>query len=83
MTWTQATPRLSPTILIELLTTTGEQYTAHLRELNPFDNAVFPVVWAGAEISPHWFHITREYTEKFLYQQQIRDPVNKQGLMTE
>lgn len=82
MTWTHASQRLSPKVLTELLAITGQQYTTHLRELNPFDNAVFPVAWAGEEISPNWFHIAREYTEKFLHQQQIRDAVNKQGLMT-
>ncbi|MGE9314583.1 maleylpyruvate isomerase N-terminal domain-containing protein, partial [Niabella sp. CJ426] len=82
MTWTRATQRLSPKVLIELLAITGKQYTAHLEELNPFNNAVFPVAWAGQETSPNWFHIAREYTEKFLHQQQIRDAVNKQGLMT-
>ncbi len=82
MTWTAATNRLSPRVLIELLAVTGKQYTAHLQQLDPFTNAVFPVAWAGQETSPNWFHIAREYTEKFLHQQQIRDAVNKQGLMT-
>ncbi len=82
MTWTRATQRLSPRVLIELLAVTGQQYTAHLGELNPFENAIFPVAWAGQEASPNWFHIAREYTEKFLHQQQIRDAVNKEGLMT-
>ena len=27
-------------------------------------------------------HVAREYTEKWLHQQQIRDAVNKQGIMT-
>ena len=27
-------------------------------------------------------HVAREYTEKFLHQQQIRDAVNKPGIMT-
>ncbi|MCH7400854.1 hypothetical protein ACFOUP_12810 [Belliella kenyensis] len=46
------------------------------------DDAVFSVAWAGQETSPNWFHIAREYTEKFLHQQQIRDVVGKQGIMT-
>lgn len=80
--WTNATKRLSPTVLIELLKITGEQYTTHLKSLNPFENAVFSVAWAGQETSPNWFHIAREYTEKFLHQQQIRDALGKPGLMT-
>jgi len=82
ITWTNATKRLSPQVLIELLATTGKQYTAHLQELQPFDDAIFSVAWAGQETSKNWFHIAREYTEKFLHQQQIRDAVNKPGIMT-
>lgn len=82
MTWTNATKRISPKILIELLSITGKEYTEHLSELRPFDNALFSVAWAGHKTSQNWFHIAREYTEKFLHQQQIRDAVNKQGIMT-
>lgn len=82
ITWTKATARLSPQVLIQLLETSGAEYTAHLETLDPFANAVFPVAWSGQEVSPNWFHIAREYTEKFLHQQQIRDAVNKPGLMT-
>lgn len=82
MTWTNATKRLSPNLLINLLETTGKEYFEHLQTLNPDDNAVFSVAWAGEETSLNWFHIAREYTEKFLHQQQIRDAVGKQALMT-
>ena len=36
MTWTNATKRLSPTVLISLLENTGKQYSDHLKTLNPF-----------------------------------------------
>ena len=81
MTWTHATKRLSPKILTSLLDLTGQQYIEHLRSLDPFEDAIFPVAWAGQVSSPNWFHIAREYTEKFLHQQQIRDAVGKQGLL--
>lgn len=81
-TWTDAAKRLSPAVLIELLSLTGKQYTDHLETLDPFADAVFPVAWAGQEKSPNWFHIAREYTEQFLHQQQIRDAVNKPGILT-
>lgn len=80
--WINAAKRLSPRIIIELLEITGNQYFDNLQRLNPFDNALFSVAWAGQDVSPNWFHIAREYTEKFLHQQQIRDAVNKQGIMT-
>jgi hypothetical protein len=82
MTWTNATKRLSPNVIIELLESTGKQYSAHLQTLDPFDNAIFSVDWAGEETSLNWFHIAREYTEKFLHQQQIRNAVGKQALFT-
>jgi hypothetical protein len=83
MTWTSATKRLSPIVLTDLLETTGKQYSEHLQTLNPFENALFSVAWAGEETSLNWFHIAREYTEKFLHQQQIRNAVGKPALLTQ
>ena len=82
MSWTNATKRVSPNVLTALLETTGKEYTEHLNTLEPFEDAVFSVAWAGQETSPNWFHMAREYTEKFLHQQQIRDAVRKSGIMT-
>lgn len=82
ITWTNAAKRISPKIITQLLQVTGKEYAAHLATLNPFDDAVFSVAWAGHSASPNWFHIAREYTEKFLHHQQIRDAVGKPGLLT-
>ncbi|MBN8567851.1 MAG: maleylpyruvate isomerase N-terminal domain-containing protein, partial [Flavobacteriales bacterium] len=41
MSWTSATKRLSPQVIINLLESTGKEYTEHLKSLNPFDNAIF------------------------------------------
>lgn len=82
MSWTNATKRLSPQLLVELLASTGKQYVEQLEKLKPFDTAIFSVAWAGQERSENWFHIAREYTEKFIHQQQIRDAVGKQGIVT-
>jgi hypothetical protein len=82
LSWTNATKRLSPNILTEFLEVTGKQYAEHLQTLNPFDKAIFSVAWAGQESSENWFHIAREYTEKFIHQQQIREAVGKQALFT-
>ncbi len=40
------------------------------------------IAWAGQEKTDNWFHNAREYTEKFIHQQQIRDAVGKQALFT-
>ncbi|MBU7570253.1 MAG: maleylpyruvate isomerase N-terminal domain-containing protein [Flavobacterium sp.] len=82
MSWTNATKRLSPQVITDLLESTGKAYYEHLKTLSPFDDAIFSVAWAGQATSPNWFHIAREYTEKFLHQQQIRDAVGKTGIMT-
>jgi uncharacterized protein (TIGR03083 family) len=80
-TWVKAMKRVSPDLLIHLLETTGKQFSDELASLDPYANARFSVAWAGEEQSANWFHIAREYTEKWHHQQQIRDAVNKPGIM--
>ncbi|MBK9631695.1 MAG: maleylpyruvate isomerase N-terminal domain-containing protein [Saprospiraceae bacterium] len=82
MNWTEATKRLSPQILISLLEISGKEYLEHLHTLEPMAQSLYSVAWAGQESSYNWFHIAREYTERFLHQQQIRDAVGKPGIMT-
>ena len=82
MSWTEANRRLSPRVLTDLLEIVCRQFTAYLQSLDPFGDAVFSVAWAGEERSPHWFHMARNYTEKFLHQQQIRNATGRDGLMT-
>jgi hypothetical protein len=38
------------------------------------------VAWAGEKTSPNWFDIGREYTERWLHQQQIREAVGAPAL---
>lgn len=75
--WVKATQRMSPQVLIHLLEITGKAYYEHLKELDPLAPAIFPVAWAGETHSENWFHIAREYTEKWHHQQQIRLAVGK------
>lgn len=70
--WVSATRRLSPAVLVDLLEVTGKQYGAFLASLDPFETAAFSVAWAGEAQSANWFHIARDYTEKWHHQQQIR-----------
>lgn len=81
-TWVQAMKRVSPQLLIGFLETTGKQHAEVMASLNPFAQAQYSVAWAGEEQSLNWFHVAREYTEKFHHQQQIRDAVGKPGIMT-
>lgn len=80
--WVKAMKRVSPEMLILLHQITGPLFCDYFKSLDPFDRAVFAVSWAGEEVSQNWMGIAREYTEKWLHQQQIRDAVDKPGLMT-
>ncbi len=80
--WVKATKRLSPAVLIALLEQTGKEYSDYLTTLKPFEKAIFSVAWAGEQESQNWFHMAREYTEKWHHQQQIRHAVRRSGLMT-
>ncbi|MGD9489919.1 MAG: maleylpyruvate isomerase N-terminal domain-containing protein [Calditrichaceae bacterium] len=74
-TWSEAAQRLSPPVLIELIVYSGEKLGRLFNTLNPKDEAIFSVLWAGEEKSANWFDMAREYTEKWYHQQQIREAV--------
>lgn len=80
--WVLAMKRVSPGMLILLHELTGPLYCDYYKSLSPYDKSAFSVAWAGENESLNWMHIAREYTEKFLHQQQIREAVDKPGLMT-
>jgi uncharacterized protein (TIGR03083 family) len=78
--WVTACRRLSPEVLIDLLDFTAAQVHAFFQSLDPHTPALFPVAWAGEDVSPNWFDIGREYTERWLHQQQIREAVGAPAL---
>ena len=80
--WVKACKRMSPALLTELLESTGKQYTELMQRQDLDADAIFSVSWAGESVSKNWFHIAREYTEKWHHQQQIRDAVGQPGIMT-
>ncbi|MEO6316623.1 MAG: maleylpyruvate isomerase family mycothiol-dependent enzyme [Chitinophagaceae bacterium] len=80
--WVHAMKRISPQLLVTLLETTGRECSEQLALLPPFATALFAVTWAGETSSLNWFHTAREYTERWHHQQQIRDAVGMQGIMT-
>ena len=77
--WVRATRRLSPRLLIELLRFTDEPTAAYFASLDPTRPGM-PVDWAGPGPAPVWLDVAREYTERWVHQQQIRDAVGKPGL---
>lgn len=80
--WVQAFRRVSPEALIMLHEATGAQVSHYYSTLSPWDEAIFPVAWAGEVVSYNWMHVAREYTEKWLHQQQIREATGRPGILT-
>lgn len=80
--WVNAMKRVSPEVLILLHKATGTLTSAYFSSLSPFEEAIFAVEWAGESKSYNWMHQAREYTEKWHHQQQIRDAVGIEGIMT-
>ena len=79
--WVAAFKRVSPPMLVELLAHTGPQFSALMQQLaqQPHAPALYAVSWAGEERSEMWMDIAREYTEKWIHQQQIREAVGATG----
>jgi len=80
--WVDATRRLSPNLLMEWLNHSHEPFIQCLEKLDPAATARYSVAWAGESASTNAFHIAREYTEKWHHQQQIREAVGKQEILT-
>ncbi len=77
--WVQATRRISCELLCSLLAFTGEETYRYFTSLDP--SAIGgPVSWAGPDPAPVWLDIAREYTERWVHQQHIRDAINRPGL---
>jgi uncharacterized protein (TIGR03083 family) len=77
--WVEGARRLSPRVITDLLVFSGPQifdYFASL-DVSSYGEAVS---WAGLSSAPVWLDVAREYTERWLHQQHIRDAVGKPGL---
>ncbi len=79
--WVRVGQRLSPRVVRELLRWSGEQYYEAIQQLDPWEPAIFSVGWAGQAESPNWFHIAREYTERWHHQAQIRLAVGQEVVL--
>lgn len=79
--WVKAYRSVSPGIIIEQLKLVQEQLFQYLEGLDPDAKAIFPVSWAGEEVSVNRFDIAREYTERWIHQQQIRQAVGAKSIL--
>lgn len=80
--WVEVARRMSPRVIVDLLEVTGPWVVELFRATDPFAPGFWGVTWAGEESSPHWFDVGRDYTERWLHQQQIRDAVAAAPLTT-
>jgi len=71
---------LSTPVLVDLLAATGPALHAYLAELDPFEPGE-RVSWAGEAPAPNWLDVAREFTERWVHQQQIREAVGRPGLV--
>ena len=77
--WVEATRRMSPRLICDLLDITGHEVVQYFKSLDLMAiNG--PVSWAGPDPAPVWFDVAREYTERWHHQQHIREAVQQPGL---
>jgi uncharacterized protein (TIGR03083 family) len=77
--WVEGTRRISPPLLVELLRFTGGLTEEYFRSLD-LSAIGGPVDWVGPEPAPVWLDVAREYTERWVHQQHVRDAVGRPGL---
>ena len=77
--WVEATRRISPQLLCQLLRFSGEAVVTYFDGLD-LTAIGMAVSWASPEPALVGLHVAREYTERWVHQQQIRDAVGRPGL---
>jgi predicted secreted protein len=80
--WVIATKRLSPRLITDLLESTNETVFQLFSNLDPLSYSIYPVSWAGETKSFVWFDTAREYSERWLHQQQIRQAMGNTDLLS-
>ena len=77
--WVEAGRFLSTRLTAELLEVTGRLVAEFLEEVDP-KSAGETVSWAGRDPAPSWLVAAREFTERWVHHQQIRDALDRPGL---
>ncbi len=76
--WVAAARRISPRLTTDLLDHLATALADYFASLDPYAIGA-PVSWAGPDPAPTWLDVAREYTERWLHQQHIRDAVGRPG----
>jgi len=77
--WVIASRRLSTQVLLELGDLAGHGFEGWLATVD-LDEVGEAPSWAGGGPAPRWLDVAREYTERWVHQQQIRAAVGEPGL---
>lgn len=77
--WVTAARRISPPLLVELLSTIGDQVVGFWHSID-IDALGGAVSWAGPDPAPVWLDAAREYTEYWTHHQQISEATSRPGL---
>ena len=77
--WVEGGRFLSTRLVADLLELTGRLMSEFLNEVDP-KAAGETVSWAGREPAPWWLVAAREFTERWVHHQQIRDALDRPGL---
>src|SRR4051812_8764530 len=72
--WITATRGLSKRLVCDLLTWTGQELADYYDGHRPDSTA--GGIWAGGEV-PVWLGVGRDFTERWVHHQQIRDAVTQ------
>lgn len=72
--WVDAARRIPASLMTDLLALTGRRVDAAFACLDLDDQGV-AVAWTGTGPSPYWLDLAREYAERWVHHQQIRDAI--------
>jgi uncharacterized protein (TIGR03083 family) len=76
--WVEAARGLSAPVIVDLLRWSGEQFDRYVERVDLDEPS--SVIWSGPEPTPRWFDLARDFTERWVHQQQIRDAVDRPAL---
>jgi hypothetical protein len=77
--WVRSARVLSPRVVADLLDVGGGWFEDHVAGVD-LDAPGPSVWWLGPGPAPAWLDVAREYTERWVHQQQIRDATGRPGL---
>jgi uncharacterized protein (TIGR03083 family) len=78
--WVRTTRRIPHSLLVEFLALTGPRVDRAFARLDMEAEGV-AVAWTGTGPSPYWLDIAREYTERWVHHQHIRQALGRPELL--